>query len=181
MSSNSILKALIVYLALGYMSAPRAEPRTCLERNGLQFLAIPGGEFEMGANTIAGKEIGFKDERPHHRVFVKPFCIMRTSLTRKQALKLRLEMREKLNEADAEEPHFMTWATAHRVAELLGRQLKKTIRLPTEAEWEFAARGGLANKVFPWGNIDDNFDGTLVKDIVLKLDRHANYAKSSLK
>jgi formylglycine-generating enzyme required for sulfatase activity len=132
---------------------------------------VPAGEFEMG--SIEGDD----DERPVHTVALGAFWIDRTEVTNDQfatflnergnqeegSTWLELEDEGCLIERVGEEfrpksgyadhPVIdVTWYGAAAYCEWAGA------RLPTEAEWEYAARGP-ENWVFPWGN---DFDGTKV-------------------
>ena len=102
---------------------------------------IPGGEFLMGQAD------GRDEERPVHRVTVPPFRICRFQVTNADFKEFR---------KTAGEPSHpvveVSWFDAVEFCDWLSGQWKIAIRLPTEAEWEFAARGGFEQRRYPWGD-----------------------------
>jgi len=103
---------------------------------------IPGGEFLMGQND------GRDDERPAHRVTVFPFRMSRCQVTNAEYAAFR-----KFDFTDAALPVVsVRWFDAAAYCEWLAGQWNRPVRLPTEAEWEFAARGGFPQRLYPWGD-----------------------------
>jgi formylglycine-generating enzyme required for sulfatase activity len=103
---------------------------------------IPGGEFLMG------QENGRDEERPVHRVTLAPFRLCRFQVTNADYEKFR-----KVAFDDASKPvTSVNWFDAVEFCEWLSAQWGIGLRLPTEAEWEFAARAGMEQKLYPWGD-----------------------------
>jgi formylglycine-generating enzyme required for sulfatase activity len=119
----------------------------------IECVLVPGGSFRMGS------EVGRPDERPVHEVCVRPFRLGATPVTRAQYEPCLREgvvaappwWRDPLF-GEAEQPVVgITWFEAVAFADWLGQAVGGRWRLPTEAEWERAARGGLEDAPTPWG------------------------------
>jgi formylglycine-generating enzyme required for sulfatase activity len=145
-------------------------------KDGSAMVSVPAGEFLMGS------ESGYPNERPVHRVFVEAFALAQHPVTNAQYKRFMRETGHRvpyLDDPRAEtdnwdrdqrtypaghEQHpvvLVSWHDALAYCEWAGG------RLPTEAEWEKAARGSLDGKLYPWGDeVDpslanyDNRDGT---------------------
>jgi formylglycine-generating enzyme len=115
---------------------------------------IPEGWFRMGS------EVGQDSERPVHRVWIDTFLIAATQVTNAEYARF-LRATSALPPPFWQDPNFnhpqqpvagVSWFEAVRYREWLSSQTGRAYRLPTEAEWERAARGGLEQKQFPWGD-----------------------------
>jgi len=115
---------------------------------------IPAGWFLMGS------EAGQENEQPVHRVWVDEFEMAACQVTNGEYGKFIAATghRKPLHWDDAlfsdpEQPVVApSWFDAVAYCEWLCAKTGRSYQLPTEAEWERAARGGLEGKIYPWGD-----------------------------
>ena len=117
-------------------------------------IVIPEGSFFMGS------ESGPENEQPCHRVWLDRFGIGRFPVANKE-YKAFLEVTQRSAPPFWREPVFsdldqpvvgVTWDDAMAYCRGLSAQTGEEFRLPTEAEWERAARGGREGALYPWGD-----------------------------
>ena len=139
-----------------------------IRQDGAEMVLIPAGDFQMGSDDSEADD----DEKPVHTVYVDAFYINKYEVTNAQ-FKAFVDANpqwQKHNIPDKyhddtylvhwrgnDHPNgrgnhpvvFVSWYAAMAYAQWAGK------RLPTEAEWEKAARGGLVGKKYPWGDTID--------------------------
>ena len=132
----------------------------------MEMVYVPAGEFQMGSNE------GNSDERPVHTVALDGFWIDKTEVTNAQYGKCveagpcdGSEFADDSEYSGATQPVVgVDWTDARDYCNWAG------VRLPTEAEWEYAARGP-EGWLYPWGN---EFDGTKLN----YCDRNCEYKQA---
>ena len=101
---------------------------------------VPGGTFTMGATSEQGSD-AWDDEKPAHSVTLRSYHIGQTEVT--QALWTAV-MGSNPSEfrGDRRPVESVSWNDCQTFISRLNAKTGKNFRLPTEAEWEYAARGG---------------------------------------
>ena len=101
---------------------------------------VPGGTFTMGATSEQGSD-AWNDEKPTHSVMLSSYYIGQTEVT--QALWTAV-MGSNPSEfrGDRRPVESVSWNDCQTFISRLNAKTGKNFRLPTEAEWEYAARGG---------------------------------------
>ena len=157
----------------------------------LEMIAVKGGTFDMGCTDEQGSDCN-KDEKPKHTVTVSDFYIGKCPITVAQfrkfvtATNYRTEAErdggghiwtgskwEIKNDANWRNPYFtqtendpvvlVSWNDAQKYVEWLNQVSSKQYRLPTEAEWEFACRGGVRSAHYKYSGSDTADDVAWMK------------------
>src|SRR3954454_6148660 len=132
--------------------ADDGSPRQVVNSIGGKLLRGPAGHFRMGNDQPTDPKIfhqfklltnGDYDERPVHEVTIsQDFYLSETEITSEQFARFRFD-----RQADAPYATGVCWDEAVAFCEWLSRKEKKPYRLPTEAEWEYAARAAEPNSL----------------------------------
>jgi formylglycine-generating enzyme required for sulfatase activity len=128
------------------------------EKDGMVMVYVNAGDFLMGSAITDSQ--AYTDEKPQHMVYLDTFWIDRTEVTNaqyKECAQAGVCQQPRSSKSRTRDSYYgdsrfdnypviyVSWDAAKRYCEWVGR------RLPTEAEWEKAARGTEGRK-YPWGN-----------------------------
>lgn len=118
---------------------------------GPVMIALSGGTFKMGSSSVSI----IAEERPQHEVTMESFAISKHEITIADYLRFAKATGRKLppdlpRQKSAYPMHFVTWEDAHAYTQWLSKETGTEYRLPSEAEWEYAALGG-TDTPYWWG------------------------------
>ena len=137
---------------------PKVEPEPCLvvkvnDTLSINMMCVEGGTFMMGA--MEGDTQFYDNEKPAHEVTLTyNYYIAQTEVT--QALwKAVMGNNPSTMIGDELPVNNVLWEEANAFVKRLSQMTGYTFHLPTEAEWEFAARGGKNSKGYLYAGSDD--------------------------
>ena len=126
------------------------EARGEFEVKGVKFkmVKVEGGTFLMGATEEQGND-AFDNEKPVHELTLDDYYIGETEVTQ-ELWKAIMGNNPSDWEGDNLPVEEVSWGDAQKFIKKLNGVTGRTFRLPTEAEWEYAARGGKNSKEYKY-------------------------------
>lgn len=118
---------------------------------GMEFVLIPAGCFQMGDT----RGDGTKMEQPAHEVCLERFYMGKFEVTQEQYQKITGKNPASFNTGGRYPVESVSWIATQEFIGLLNRGGGKTYRLPTEAEWEYAAKAG-TREIYSGGDTPDS-------------------------
>ena len=112
----------------------------------IPFQYVEAGTFKMGG-TAEQKEFAAPDEFPVHKVSLDGFYISKEKLSIPEHVCKKLGIRTKYNQ--------FTYEQAQTLIKAIAKASQLKLSLPTEAEWEYAARGGTRSKGYMYSGTND--------------------------
>lgn len=114
-----------------------------------EMIFVEGGTFQMGSSS------GESDEKPVHSVTLSAFNIGKYEVTQAQWKAVMGNNPSNFTGCDDCPVENVSWNDVQQYISKLNSQTGKNYRLPTEAEWEFSARGGKSSKGYTYSGSND--------------------------
>ena len=114
----------------------------------IDMILVEGGSFKMGSRDGNG------DEKPLHTVTVGSFYISKYEITQAHWFSVMGLKHASYNGCEDCPVDGVNWNDAQNFIATINKETDKNYRLPTEAEWEFAARGGIHSKNYKYAGSD---------------------------
>ncbi|MEQ1763833.1 MAG: bifunctional serine/threonine-protein kinase/formylglycine-generating enzyme family protein [Pyrinomonadaceae bacterium] len=144
---------------------PGSTPNPNIQSVRAELIQIPGGRFKMGNNS------GTDQEKPEHEESVEGFAMDKSEVTNaafyefltvsnykpasEESFLAHWEKGKPIAGDENKPVRYVNLEDIKAFADWRSKRDSATYRLPTEQEWEYAARNGAKNNLFPWG---DKFD-----------------------
>jgi formylglycine-generating enzyme required for sulfatase activity len=118
---------------------------TALDLGGtsIELVRLPPGTFLMGSRNEL-----FSEAPPHEVTIAHPFCLGKYPVTQRQWELVTGANPSHFGPSPEHPVDSVSWADASHFCELLSRRCGLTVRLPSEAEWEYACRAGTSAEFF---------------------------------
>lgn len=120
------------------------------EHPRIEMVEIESGTFVMGSD----EQVADHDEKPLHEVRIEAFRIGRYEVTQRQWTAVT-GSNPSFFKGDDRPVECVSWQEVQKFIDKLNRQTGRRFRLPTEAEWEYAARGGCDNDAYTYAGSND--------------------------
>ena len=150
------------------MEPPRLQAEELVQQNsddllvdpttGMEFVRVAGGCFQMGDTFGDGES----DEKPLHEVCVDDFWMGKTEVTQGQWQKIMGSNPSYFQKGANYPVEQVSWDDVQGYIRTLGEESGKTFRLPTEAEWEYAARSGGKDEKYAGRSTSTPWPGTAI-------------------
>ncbi|MDY5736803.1 MAG: SUMF1/EgtB/PvdO family nonheme iron enzyme [Candidatus Onthomorpha sp.] len=128
---------------------------------GVEFkmIKVEGGTFSMGATSEQGSDAD-DDEKPVHSVTLSDYYIGETEVTQELWEAVMGSNHSRFKGNNQRPVESVSWKDCQKFIKELNRLTGKEFRLPTEAEWEYAARGGKYSKdyVYKYSGSNDAYE-----------------------
>ncbi|ACK70344.1 protein of unknown function DUF323 [Gloeothece citriformis PCC 7424] len=152
----------------------------------LEMVALSGGTFLMGA--AEGEKSSYTDsDKPQHQVSVKPFYIGKYPITQAQwkAIASLPKVKQDLNpdpsyfKGDNLPVERVSWYDALELCERLSQYTGRNYQLPSEAQWEYACRGGTTTPFYFGATITGEFANYFASESAYQVEPNLEFRKKT--
>ncbi len=147
----AIMFSTMLYHCSVYANALKLQENNHFTQKVMQSMVwVEAGEYVMGSNTSDA----FAHEKPAHTVKLAGFYIAKTELTQ-DIFNQVMGWNNSFFPCEKCPVNNISWTNAQEFIQKLNKRTNKKFRLPTEAEWEYAAKGGKQSKGYKYSGSDD--------------------------